>query len=233
MVENNLGELFLIASPIGNLSDFSKRAIETLKKVDYCLCEDTRKTKVLLEKYNITLPELISFYQENEEEKIPKVIQLLKKGNLVALISNAGMPLISDPGYRLVGEIIRNGISLTSVPGPSAVITALAISGLPTDKFLFLGFLAKKTSKRKKILSQALDLKKDICSSVVFYESPFRIISTLELLAELNENISVAVCRELTKKFEQILRGKPKDLLLKLKSTKVKGEVTVVVSKKA
>jgi len=233
MSPNNRGELFVIASPIGNLSDFSKRAIDTLKKVDVCLCEDTRKTRNLLEKYNLFLPELISFYQENEEEKIPKIISLLKEGKQVALISNAGMPLISDPGYRLVRAVILKGISFTVIPGPSAVTTALVVSGLPTDKFLFLGFLPKKTSKRKKILNSALELGNDICPSVVFYESPFRIVSTLELLAELNDNLSVSVCRELTKKFEQVFRGKVKDVLLELKSGKVRGEITVVVSKKA
>jgi len=199
MSPNNRGELFVIASPIGNLSDFSKRAIDTLKKVDVCLCEDTRKTRNLLEKYNLFLPELISFYQENEEEKIPKIISLLKEGKQVALISNAGMPLISDPGYRLVRAVILKGISFTVIPGPSAVTTALVVSGLPTDKFLFLGFLPKKTSKRKKILNSALELGNNICASEVVYESPFRIVSTLELLAELNDNLSVSVCRELRK----------------------------------
>lgn len=226
------GEFYIIGSPIGNLADLGKRAVTVLKKLDYCFCEDTRKTANLLKKHQIPAPKLVSLYQENEEQKIPQIVEHLKRGRLVGLISNAGLPLISDPGYRLTKRLIEEKINPTVVPGPSALTAALVVSGLPTDKFLFLGFLPKKSGKKRRLLTQALTSKGSLFSSVVFYESPFRIVSTIELIGKLENNLSVSVCRELTKKFEQVIRGNPNQVLLELKKGSLKGEITVVFSKK-
>lgn len=226
------GTLFIVSTPIGNTGDITIRAVDVLKQVEYCLCEDTRKTKNLLVKIGVNPPKLISYYQENEDEKIHQVIDRLKNGDLVALVSNAGMPLISDPGYRLVRAVIEEGIGLTVIPGPSAVTAALTLSGLPPDKFIFLGFLPKKRGKRKKLLKKALEIDADLSSSVIFYESPFRVINAIEDIKDLNNKLSVSVCREMTKKFETVVRGNPERVLLELKKGKIKGEITVVVSKK-
>ncbi len=230
--KDNPGTLFIVSTPIGNAADITRRAIDVLSKVEYCFCEDTRKTKNLLIKIGINLPKLISYYQENEEEKINLVLDKLKNGNSIALVSNAGMPLISDPGYKLVKAVIKEGINLTVIPGPSAAISALALSGLPPDKYIFLGFLPKKRGKRKKLLKKAVEIDTDLSSSVIFYESPFRIISAIEDIRDLGVKLSISVCRELTKKFETIIRGNPEQVLLELGKGKIKGEITVVVSKK-
>ncbi len=230
--KDGLGTLFIVSTPIGNIDDITKRAVDTLKKVEYCLCEDTRKTKNLLEKIGVKPLKLVSYYQGNEDERIHQVMVRLKKGDSIGLVSNAGMPLVSDPGYKLVRAVIKAGAGLTVIPGPSAVTAGLVLSGLPPDKFLFLGFLPKKRGKRTKVLGEALNISADLCSSIVFYESPFRLISALEDLRDLNIRLSVSVCRELTKKFETVVRGNPKEVLLELKKGNIKGEVTVVVSNK-
>lgn len=231
-----MGSLFIVSTPIGNLSEITLRAVETLKQVDVILCEDTRKTKHLINKLNITLfntivgksvmskQRLISFYEQNEEQRIPQVIEWLKQGKNVALVSNAGTPLISDPGFRLVRECVKHKLPIVPIPGASAVLAGLVVSGLPTDKFMFLGFLPKKVGKKEKLLKKALESE----MTVVFYESPFRIIKTLDYLKNSHSGVGISVGRELTKKYEEILRGTPSELIEKLSDKKIKGELVVV-----
>jgi len=218
-----MGELFIISTPIGNRQDITLRAIQVFSQLNYLLCEDTRKTKQLLEFYEIKkMPVLISFYEPVEEQKIPQVVSWLKEGKNVGLVTNAGTPLVSDPGFKLVRECVKENIQVVPIPGASALLAALVVSGLPTDKFTFLGFLPKKAGKKEKLLKEAK-------YTVIAYESPFRIIKTLELLQKLMPERQVIICRELTKKFEEVIRGKPEELLKKIQD-KVKGEIVILIS---
>lgn len=217
-----MGELFIISTPIGNRQDITLRAIQVFSQLNYLLCEDTRKTKQLLEFYEIKkMPVLISFYEPVEEQKIPQVVSWLKEGKNVGLVTNAGTPLVSDPGFKLVRECVKENIQVVPIPGASALLAALVVSGLPTDKFTFLGFLPKKAGKKEKILKEAK-------YTVIAYESPFRIIKTLELLQKLMPERQVVICRELTKKFEEVLRAKPEELLEKMRGRKIKGEIVLL-----
>ncbi|OGS34391.1 MAG: 16S rRNA (cytidine(1402)-2'-O)-methyltransferase [Elusimicrobia bacterium RIFOXYC2_FULL_34_12] len=219
------GVLYVVSTPIGNLKDITIRALDVLKDVSLILCEDTRRTKILLVNYNISKP-LTSFYEQNRLKKIPLVIGELKKGNDVAIVSEAGTPGISDPGFFLIEKVIEEKINVTVIPGVSAVITALTGSGLPTDGFVFLGFLPRKKGKIKKVLNKFIDLKK----TTVFYESPYRIKRTLEILTEiLPGDTRVVIAREMTKKFEEFIRGKVSDIISKLPE-KILGEITVLIS---
>lgn len=218
-----MAELYLVSTPIGNRQDISLRALEIFTKLDYLLCEDTRKTKQLLDYYQIKpLPILVSFYEPVEEQKIPHVVSWLKEGKSVGLVTNAGTPLVSDPGFKLVRECVKENIQVVPIPGASALLAALVVSGLPTDKFTFLGFLPKKAGKKEKLLKEAK-------YTVIAYESPYRIIKTLELLQKIMPEKQVVICRELTKKFEEVLRGKPEELLKKIHG-KVKGEIVILIS---
>lgn len=218
-----MGELFIISTPIGNRQDITLRALEIFTKLDYLLCEDTRKTKQLLDFYQINpLPSLVSFYEPVEEQKIPQVVSWLKEGKNVGLVTNAGTPLVSDPGFKLVRECVKENIQVVPIPGASALLAALVVSGLPTDKFTFLGFLPKKAGKKEKLLKEAK-------YTVIAYESPFRIIKTLELLQKLMPERQIVIGRELTKKFEEVIRGKPEELLKKIQD-KVKGEIVILIS---
>lgn len=221
------GTLYIIATPIGNLDDFSQRAVETLKAADVVASEDTRIAHKLLGKFGIQAS-LISFFEHNEEKRIPELITQLEGGKTVALISDAGTPLISDPGYRLVREAAARDIRIVPVPGPSAVMAALSVAGLPTDRFTFVGFLARKPGKRKKDLTQLAEL----AHTLVIFESPYRLLKTLQDMAEIMGDRQVVVCRELTKKFEEIIRGTPRELIEKLSNRKIKGEITLVVAGK-
>lgn len=221
------GTLYIIATPIGNLDDFSQRAVETLKTADVVASEDTRIARKLLGKFGIQVP-LISFFEHNEEKRIPELITQLEAGKTVALISDAGTPLISDPGYRLVREAAARDIRIVPVPGPSAVMAALSVAGLPTDRFTFVGFLARKPGKRKKELTQLTEL----AHTVVIFESPHRVLKTLQDMEEIMGARTVVLCRELTKRFEEILRGIPSELLKDLSDRKIKGEITLVVAGK-
>ena len=219
-----MGTLYLVTTPIGNMKDITLRAIEVLSHVDMIACEDTRKTGLLLQKLKIThKPELISYYEENEQKRIPEIIKYLKEGKSVALVSNAGTPTISDPGYKLVRECINENIPVASIPGPSSVLTALTSSGLPTDKFLFLGFLPKKKGKRKQIL-ESLPKK----TTIIFFESPFRLLKTLRELKELLGDIDIVICRELTKMYEEIRREKIQTSINHFLEVKPKGEFTLL-----
>lgn len=217
-------KLYLVSTPIGNLKDITLRAIEVLSSVDIIACEDTRKTGLILQKISITnKPQLLSYYEENEQGRIPQIINFLKEGKSVALISNAGTPTISDPGYKLVRECIKQGIEVESIPGASSILTALTVSGLPTNKFLFLGFLSKKEGKRKKILEN-LPTK----TTVIIFESPFRLLKILKELKEIFGDIEIVVCRELTKIFEEIRREKISQLISHFEGNKAKGELVLL-----
>lgn len=209
--------LYVIATPIGNLGDITLRALETLEKVEYLLCEDTRNTGLLLINLGIkNKPKLISFYDEVEEQKIPEVIKLLEDNREVALVTDAGTPIVSDPGWRLVKKCRNLGISYTSIPGPCAAINALVLSGIPAGRFVFLGFLPKKDGERLKVLEKY----KEFDGAKIVYESPFRVKKLEEQVkAVYGENVQIAITREMTKKFEEVLATISKE---------PKGEITVI-----
>ncbi len=220
--------LYLVATPIGNLSDITLRALDTLKQVDLILCEDTRQTQKLLNHYEIKTSTL-SYHQHSKLTKIDQIIKLLGTGKNLALVTDAGTPGISDPGGKLVSEVIKqlgDSVKVEPIPGPSALCTALSISGLPTDQFVFLGFLPHKKG-RETLFKEIAESKR----TVAFYESPHRILKTLE---SLNQHIPVRqliVCRELTKIYESIYRGTPEEILKKLEKDRVRGEFIVIVGK--
>src|SRR5262245_3084935 len=194
--------LFLVGSPIGNLGDITFRALEVLKTVGIVAAEDTRRSSILLKHYEISKP-LLSFHEHNEARRTIELIDRLRGGESVALLTDAGMPSISDPGYRLVRASIENGIRIEVVPGPSAVLTALVGSGLPTDRFYFGGFLPVKSGQRQRELTAAL--AREFTS--VYFESPHRIVRSLEVISSIEPTRLVCVARELTKQFEEFRRG--------------------------
>jgi 16S rRNA (cytidine1402-2'-O)-methyltransferase len=220
------GKIFVVSTPIGNLKDISFRALEVFKEVNFILCEDTRVTSILLKHFEIS-KDLISFNAVSEGKKISYVIERIKKGESCALASDAGTPLISDPGVRLISEAINNAIDVIPVPGASAALAALTISGLPTDSFVFEGFLPQKKGRQKKLKELSEEKR-----TMIIYESPFRIEKLLNELNEYMPERFVVVCRELTKKFEETWRGYPKDLLTSLDQKLVKGEFVVIIAPK-
>jgi 16S rRNA (cytidine1402-2'-O)-methyltransferase len=219
-----MGTLYLVATPIGNLQDFSPRGVEVLQSVPKIYAEDTRRTVKLLNNFQIK-NSLESYFEGNEAKRIPKILAELKSFD-IALVSDAGTPLISDPGFKLVRDAIAQGHKVTSIPGANAAILALSISGLPTDRFTFLGFLPKKDSARQKVLEEVRDLR----STLVIYESPFRVKETLQSLLTVLGDRQASVSRELTKIHEETIRGKLSDLVSKFSAPK--GEVTLVVASK-
>lgn len=218
------GILFLVSTPIGNLEDISQRAINTLSSVDLILCEDTRESGKLLSHYGIK-NQLMSYYSQVEDQKIPFVINLLKDGKNIALISDGGTPCISDPGSKLVRACIEEGIQIVPVPGPNSIITALVLSGFEIKSFYFEGFIPQKKG-RKSILEEIAKRKE----MTVFFESPYRIPKLIEELNQLCPQREIALCRELTKKFEEVIRGKISDIKKKLPSLKIKGEFVVIIN---
>jgi 16S rRNA (cytidine1402-2'-O)-methyltransferase len=217
------GILYIVATPIGNLGDITERALEILKTVDYIACEDTRQTMKLLKRYEISKP-LISYFQHSKIGQVTKILNLIKAGNSIALASDAGTPGISDPGNKLVSEAVQAGIIVSPIPGPCAVITALSACGLPTDKFIFLGYMPHKG--RTKIFDEIKNAKTTVC----FYDSVHRIVKTLEQISEfLEKDRKVVVCRELTKQFESIYRGNIDEVLDQVKQM-VKGEYVVIIN---
>jgi 16S rRNA (cytidine1402-2'-O)-methyltransferase len=218
------GKLYIVATPIGNLSDLTFRAKETLEKADLIACEDTRHVIILLNHYGIKKP-LLSFHSHSGQTKTDKIIDYLKNGSNVALVSDAGTPGISDPGYVLIQAALENEVEIIPIPGASAVITALCASGLPTDKFLYLGFLPVKKGRQtifKKIAESEY--------TVVFYESPHRLKKTLEQLREyLKPDAKLSIAKELTKIYETFYRGSIDDVIKKLPEN-VKGEYVVMIS---
>jgi 16S rRNA (cytidine1402-2'-O)-methyltransferase len=217
--------LYLIATPIGNLEDITLRALRVLKEVDFILAEDTRQSGILLKHFGIDKP-MRSFYDHNEAQKVPEVVQELKSGKNIALISSAGSPTISDPGYRLVRECLKEKVAFTSVPGPSSVINALALSNVPHDKFLFIGYLPRKSGQRKKLFQKASATG----AAIVFLESPFRLLSALEDIKESIGSVQLTITREMTKKFEQILDLKTDEAIEYFKKNKPLGEFVIIIN---
>lgn len=217
--------LHVVATPIGNLGDITIRALATLASADTVLCEDTRTSGKLMERFAIRT-RLSPYHEHNAQKVRPEILERLSQGAAIALISDAGMPLVSDPGYRLVKEAAALGIPVTACPGPSAVLTGLALSGLPTDRFLFAGFVPQKQGERKRLFAEFAALK----ATLIFFESPHRIIETLHDLGAALPGRSVAVTRELTKLHEEVLRGTAEEIAAQLESrASVKGEITLLV----
>ncbi len=218
------GTLYIVATPIGNLDDLTLRALKTLETVAVIACEDTRHSRKLFNKYKLR-NKLISYYQPKEKQKTKQVMNLLKEGADVALISNAGTPCISDPGFPLVRAAINENIKIVPIPGASAVTTALCAAGLPTHKFLFLGFPPAKKQATKKLL-QSLS---SIDATLVFYLPPRKIIPFLDAIQHTLSDRQIVIAREMTKIFEEFIRGSTEELLQKLKSKTIKGEVTILI----
>lgn len=209
--------LYIIATPIGNIRDITLRAMDILETIDYLLCEDTRHTGMLLKNLGVrNNPKLISFYDEVEEQKIPQVIELLKSGLKVGLVTDAGTPIVSDPGWKLVKKCQDVGLKYTSVPGPSAVINALVLAGLPAGRFSFLGFLPKKSGDRARLLREYLS----VSGVKIVYESPLRVERLVSEIKQVyGDNVQIRICREMTKNFEEVISGN---------TGLLKGEVVVV-----
>lgn len=220
---NNKPTLYLIATPIGNLSEFTPRAIEILKEADYVGCEDTRNSKILFDHFGISTT-LISCHEHNENEASEQLISYLLNGKNVCYVSDAGYPGISDPGSRLVKKALDNDINVSVINGSSAFLTALVASGLETDHFYFHGFLASKESQRENELKEMINRKE----TLIFYESPHRIMKTLVSMQKIFGNRKICLCRELTKKFEEYIRG-TLDELVTLDENTLKGEMVVIV----
>lgn len=214
--------LYIISTPIGNLKDITLRAIDTLREVDLILAEDTRRTGILLKEYLIK-NKLLSYNDMNKTRRTKEAIQLLKQGKDLALVSDSGTPGISDPGFYLIREAIKYNIQISPIPGPCALISALVCSGLPTDSFIFYGFIPKKQGQKKRFLEQLPE------TTVIFYESPHRIIKTLKLMNEIMPKKQIVIGRELTKRFEEFIRGTVKGVYNKLKEKQLKGEIVVII----
>ena len=224
----DMGTLYLVATPIGNLADITIRALEILKKVDLILAEDTRHTGILLKHFSIKKP-LSSFHEYNEQIKEPEMVQKLKEGVNIALVSDAGTPTLADPGFKLVRTAIKERINVVSIPGANAVLTALTSSGLPTDSFSFLGYVPKKEGKRREFYERIRKLLEDIKTTVIFFESPHRVSQTLAQLRDIFPERNLVLARELTKLNEQVLRGKVDEIYKALSTKSIKGEVTLIL----
>jgi 16S rRNA (cytidine1402-2'-O)-methyltransferase len=218
------GTLYIVSTPIGNLEDITLRALRVLKEVDLIAAEDTRHSSKLLNHYGISKP-LISYWGEKEKVKSEEVLAKLHEGQAVALISDAGTPGISDPGSVLIEKAVAEGISVVSVPGPSALVAAISLSGLPIKEFTFVGFLPPKKSQRRKILDE-LSMEK---RTLVFYEAPHRILETLEDMSELFGERNAALVREITKVYEEVLRGSLAEILPALHANTIAGEYVIIV----
>src|SRR3989338_3331724 len=220
------GSLYIIAGPIGNLEDITLRALNVLKTLDYLLSEDTRETDKILSKFNLKVSQ-ISYRDQIHTKIYPKVVEMLENGKNVGLMTDSGTPLISDPGYKLVSELRNLGFNIISIPGPSSVIAALSVSGLPTDKFSFLGFLPKKENQRKKILINygAMD------TTLTIFESPYRIIRLISEIKETLGNRRICIIKDLTKLFENVITGKINDIDKEINNLPQKGEYIILIAK--
>ncbi len=219
------GALYVVATPIGNLEDITERAIKVLKEVDTVLCEDTRRSRILLSNYGIKKP-LLSYHEQNEEKRVPQVVQRIEEGETFALISDAGTPCISDPGYRLVKALRDKELPVYAVPGPSALTAAISIAGLPTDRFVFEGYLPKRKGKRRRKLEELTDEPR----TIVLFESVHRIEKILDELCELFPERKMALLREITKLHEEVIVGSPQEVKEKLKN--FKGEFVIIIEGK-
>jgi 16S rRNA (cytidine1402-2'-O)-methyltransferase len=221
------GLLYLVSTPIGNLEDITFRSLRILKDADIIAAEDTRHTLLLLNHFGINHKEMESYHDFNKEHKTGFLIKALLSGKSIALVSDAGTPGISDPAYNLVVKAIESGIAVIPVPGPTAAITALVISGLPTDRYVFDGFLPVKKGRKTRI-EQLTEERR----TIILYESPHRIIRTLNDLRSALGDRSVAVCRELTKKFEEVYRGSISDVIYKMSQKQIRGEFVLIIKGK-
>ena len=219
--------LYIVSTPIGNLKDISFRAIETLQTVDLIAAEDTRHTKILCDHYEIKTP-LTSYFEHNQIRKGDYLLNLLKEGQAIALVTDAGTPGISDPGYHLIHLAQENNIPLTVIPGAAALIAALSLSGLPTDRFIFEGFLPVKSLSRKK----RLESFKEEARTIIFYESPYRLVKTLKDMEEILGDPMVVCAREITKKFEEVKKGRASTLFEYFSRIKPRGEFVLVLNLK-
>jgi len=217
--------LYIISTPIGNLGDMSLRAIETLKQVDYVVSEDTRKTGFLLKHFDIKKPQ-ISFHAFNEKKTLPHLVELLKQGKDIGLVCNAGTPAISDPGFSLVRAAIENAFPLTAVPGPTALVMALVLSGLPAHSFTFRGFPPRKSAARRRFL----EIDKDSPHTLIFYESPYRLLEFFDDAIAVYGDRKAALANDLTKKFEKVWRGSLIEIRQQLSEEKLLGEYTIVIA---
>lgn len=236
-----MSTLYIVSTPIGNLQDITLRAIKTLFEVDVVACEDTRRAGVLLDTMSTVYhdlirngtmrehrPQLLSYYEQIELRRIPEILSLLQRGQKVALISDAGTPAISDPGFKLIRECIRSGIEIEAIPGPSSVITALTISGLPTDKFVFLGYPPHKSGHRKTFFENIKNAQGFIKSTIIIFAAPHKLVRNLEELKDVFGDIEVVLCRELTKAHEEVRREKISESLLHFEKTNPKGEFVLL-----
>jgi 16S rRNA (cytidine1402-2'-O)-methyltransferase len=221
------GTLYIVSTPIGNLEDMTLRGVRVLKEVNLIAAEDTRRTGLLLKHYDIRTP-LTSFFEGNELKKRDFILSRLTGGESIAVVSDAGTPGISDPGFRLIQRAIEEKIPIVPIPGPSAVIAALSVAGLPTDAFLFRGFLPHKSKKRRDLLQELKALRE----TLVFYESPHRISETLQDIFDILGDREIVLARELTKAYEEILRGKVSEIQCRFGGRKPKGEITLVIQGK-
>ncbi|UCH09294.1 MAG: 16S rRNA (cytidine(1402)-2'-O)-methyltransferase [Fidelibacterota bacterium] len=219
------GTLYVVSTPIGNLKDISFRALEILNQVDLIAAEDTRHTEILLKRHEIG-KRMISYHEHNEVNRAPQLVDFLEAGDSIALVCNAGTPTISDPGYRVIKLAADRGIPIVPVPGPSALLAALVMSGLPTDRFLFEGFLPRKKGRTSRLQSLA-----SFDGTVIIYESPQRIVDTLNDVCTHFGNRQMVLCREITKKFETILRGTVQDVITRVEERPPKGECVLVIGK--
>lgn len=220
------GTLYVVATPIGNLEDITLRALRVLKSVDLIAAEDTRHTRKLLTHHGISRP-LVSYHDHNKVRQAPHLLAHLQQGRSVALVTDAGTPGISDPAYYLLQTLLPHAIPVVPIPGPTAVIAALSVAGLPTDRFVFEGFLPTKSGRRQ----QRLELLRDEVRTIVLYESPHRLVRLLqEIVTHMGPERRVVVARELTKRFEEILRGTAAEILDTLQNRTVRGECTVLIA---
>ncbi|HOG23477.1 MAG TPA: 16S rRNA (cytidine(1402)-2'-O)-methyltransferase [Candidatus Omnitrophota bacterium] len=220
--------LSFVATPIGNLGDITIRALEVLRAADFIACEDTRETVKILKHYEIPEKQFLSYHEHSPEIRVHEILAQVRQGKRVAVVTDGGMPSISDPGFTLVREAIREGVPFEVLPGPSAVLTALVASGLAVDEFSFLGFLPNKSASRKKRLAEVADREE----TLIFFESPYRLPSALRDMFEVFGDREAVVAREMTKKFEERLRGRLSALVRDVESRPRKGEVVILVSGK-
>ncbi len=220
------GTLYLVATPIGNLADITHRAIDVLKNVELIACEDTRHTRKLLQHYGIST-KTISYHEHNEQERARQLVELLREGKDVAVVSDAGTPSINDPGFRLVRAAIDNGLAVVPVPGPSALISALIAAGLPTDEFFFGGFLPARTNARRSRLNEL----RSVPGTLIFYEAPHRLAGTLKDAYEILGEREAVVARELTKLHEEIKRGRLSELAEHYSTEDARGEIVLLIDR--
>ena len=221
----NKGTLYIVSTPIGNLADITFRAVETLKSVTFIAAEDTRRTRKLLNHFDIKT-KLISYYEHNRFARIPQILKYLESGKDVAVVTDAGTPGVSDPAYKLIRSVIQVDVKVEPIPGPSAFLTALVASGLPTDRFLFVGFLPPKKGRRKKLSDLASHE-----ATLILYENPKRVVKTLSDIATFLGDRPAVVCRELTKVHEEIIRGTISELLSYFSRNSPRGECVIMIGK--